>query len=161
MLIFDEQKRTIILSDIHTPITSDCMYILDLELRDFKLAQLLVLEQIISPAVELLIDGFKFMVPTTWSILIGDEDTSIVDLIPIADILGKNFKAFIYGHSCSMPVLKDITITNYLDAHLTIAPSLNRQQMLCHPISPNTWVNISPSDSYSKNLKEVFLGDFF
>lgn len=161
MLIFDETQRTIILSDIHTPLTSDYIYVLDLEMKDFKLVPLLVLEEIVAPAAELLIDGFKFTVPTLWSILIGDDETSIIDIIPVKDLLGKNFKAFVYGHKSMRPVLKDIEITNFFNIHTVVAPSLNRQQMLCHPISANTWINISPSDSYAKNLKEVLIGDFF
>lgn len=160
MLIFDEHNRSIILESIHTPITSDYMYVLDLDLKDFKLAPLLVLEEIVAPSLEIEICGFRFIVPATWAMLIGDEETSMVDLIAMSELAGMGFGAFVYGHSLSRPHLKDLIVTRYIKSHVNVVPALNKQQMLCHPISPDTWVNVTYSDSCYKYLKNCTIGEF-
>ena len=47
----------------------------------------------------------------------------------------------------------------YKSDYVNIGPSLGKHQMLCHPISPTEWINVSPSDTYNKHLKNSVIGD--
>ena len=63
MLIFDDRNRTVILDDIHTPTPADYMWVLDLQMMDYTLTPLLVLEEVVGASVKLRIRGFEFWMP--------------------------------------------------------------------------------------------------
>ena len=159
MLIFDNNSHPIILSDIYTPTVTDHIWTLDLTMMDFTLSPLLVLEEIIAPTIELMVGGFTFKLPANWNMLIVDEETSALDVVEIGDISGGRFTAFVYGPEMSRHEASTVTVMDYFPSFHNVGPSLAKHQMLCHPISPNTWVNIAPSDSYNKYLKERIVGD--
>lgn len=159
MLIFDNNNDAVILDSIYTPTLADHIWVLDLTIQDFTLAPLLVLEEVISPSIELMIRGFKFVLPANWNILVTDEETMQLDVVEVAELAGKEFKALIYGPDLPRAELDVVTVTNYHPNYQNVGPSLNKHQMLCHPISPHTWINVAPSDSYNKYLKNITVGD--
>lgn len=159
MLIFDHNTNAVILDSIQTPTPTDTFWVLDLSMQDFTLAPLVTLEEIVGPTMELMIYGFRFVLPTSWNILVCDEETMQLDVIEIADIAGKDFTAHVYGDHHKMAEIAAIMTTDYHTNSVNVAPSLSKNQMLCHPIAPNTWVNVSPSDVYNKHLKGMVSGD--
>lgn len=159
MLILDENTKPIILDSIHTPTTSEYMYTLDLELMDFTLTPLSVLEEIVAPTIDVTICGFTFPLPANWNILIVDDETSQLDVIEISETSGKDFRAFVYGPDVLRHEHHIIQVTDYNPNFTNVAPSLSKNQMLCHPIGPNAWINVSPSDTYNKYLKNCVVGD--
>jgi hypothetical protein len=159
MLILDEQEKPIILDDIHTPTVTDHFWVLDLSIPDYTLTPLLYLEETTAPAVQLEVHGFRFFLPTSWYVLIYDQETSYLDTVEVADIAGKDFNAMVYGLNESMVRPGHMSVVDYTPQHVSVSPSLNKHQLLCHPISPTTWINVSPSDSYNKYLKDIIVGD--
>lgn len=159
MLIFDANNKPIILESIHVPITTDYMWILDLNILDFKLAPLTILEEIICPSLQVQINGFEFILPASWSILVCDRDTLQLDIVELAAAAGKEFTALIYGPKRTSPYFTTISVTNYFLEQKNVGPYLNKYQMLCHPVGPGEWVCISPSDVYNKYLKGCTIGD--
>lgn len=159
MLIFNEDHDAIILDSIQGPTLSEYMYVLDLSMMDYTLAPLLIFEEVVCPTISITVRGFTFELPANWNILVTDEETLQLDVIEISELAGKDFKAMVYGMSMGMPEVERITVNDYLPNHQNIGPSLNKYQMLCHPVSPECWVNIAPSDSYNKYLKEKLVGD--
>lgn len=159
MLIFDDNNNTVILDNIHTPTDAENLWVLDFSIMDFTITPLLVLEELISPALELTINGFKFVVPAGWNILVMDVETSQLDIIEISEVVGKEFNALIHGANKRMIESAPILATDYMSNYTHVGPSLNKHQMLCYPIDENSWINISPSDSYNKYLKNKVAGD--
>lgn len=159
MLIFDENVKPIILESIYTPIVTDSYWVLDLNILDFKLSHLAILEQIDSPTFIVSIDGFDFPLPTTWNILVADEESMVLDVIQLREAAGKAFKALVYGPSHSIPKVSEIVIKSYYPNFPNVGPSLNKHQMLCHPVAPESWICISGSDTYNKYLKDKVVGD--
>lgn len=159
MLIFNENNDAILLDNIQGPTLSEYMYVLDLTMMDYTLAPLLIFEEVICPTISVMIKGFTFELPANWNILVTDEETMQLDVVEISELAGKGFKAMVYGMNMSMPELEKITVNDYFSNFRNIGPSLNKYQMLCHPISPDAWVNVAPSDSYNKYLKEKLVGD--
>ncbi len=162
MLIFDDNNRTIILDDIYTPTPTNYMWVLDLQLMDYTLAPLLVLEEIICPSIQIRLRGFDFFLPANWNLLVFSEETSELDVVEISELAGREFTAFVYDISDPkivrhVPGL--VTVINYQSEYINVGPSLSKHQMLCHPISPTQWVNVSPSDTYNKYLKNTVIGD--
>lgn len=169
MLIFDENVQPVILDSIYAPTVTDCFWVLDLNLLDFKLTPLTIIEQSDGPTFMVSIEGFEFPVPTNWNILVVDEDSMILDVIQLAEAAGRLFKSFVYGttynpatrgyQEMSMARTSEITVRDYFPSFPNICPALNKHQMLCHPVSPGSWVCISNSDTYNKYLKDKVVGD--
>ncbi len=159
MLIFNEDNDAVILDSITGPVLSEHMYVLDFHMMDYTLAPLLILEEIICPTLSLTIRGFTFNLPAQWNILVTDEETSQLDVVEVSELAGKEFRAMVYGMDMTLAELGIITVNDYYPSHQNIGPSLNKSQMLCHPISSNTWVSVAPSDSYNKYLKDKLIGD--
>jgi len=158
MLIFNEDNNAIILDSIQGPTLSEYMYVLDLSMMDFTLAPLLIFEEVICPTITVMIDNFSFNLPANWNMLVADDETFQLDVVEVSELAGKEFKAMVYGMEMSMAELSKITVVDYLPNYQNIGPSLNKYQMLCHPIAPGKWVNVAPSDSYNKYLKEKVVG---
>lgn len=159
MLIFNEDNDAIILDSIQGPTLSEYMYVLDLTIMDYTLAPLLVFEEVVCPTILLSINGFSFELPANWNILVTDDETHQLDVVEISELAGKEFKALVYGMDMHMPALESVVVSDYYPDYRNIGPSLNKYQMLCHPIAPGAWVNVAPSDSYNKYLKEKLVGD--
>lgn len=159
MLIFDNNNNTVILDNIYSPTNVENIWVLDFSIMDFTLTPLLVLEELVCPALELQIQGFRFIVPTSWNILVMDLETSQLDIVEMSEIVGKEFNALIHGPNQRMIESAVVSATNYIANYTHVGPSLNKHQMLCYPISNSTWVNISPSDPYNKYLKNKVAGD--
>jgi len=159
LLIFDNNSQPLILDSIYTPIVSDHFWVLDLSMMDFTLAPLNVLEEVVCPTVVLRVEGFEFPVPASWNILVYDTDTAQLDTVELAEAGGREFTAMVYGPQMSMPSAGRVSVVDYFIEHKNVNPALNKHQMLCHPIGPSAWVNISPTDVYAKYLKDAIVGD--
>ena len=159
MLIFDNHSQPIILDSIYAPIVSDHFWVLDLALMDFTMAPLNVLEEILCPTVILRIEGFDFAVPASWNILVFDRETAQLDSVELSEAAGREFTALVYGPNMSTPTAGNVSVVDYFIEHKNINPALNKHQMLCHPIGPSSWVNISPTDVYAKYLKDACVGN--
>lgn len=159
MLIFNETNEVTTIDSIVDPILTDTFWVLDLKMQDFTLTPLQSIEEMTSSAIRLNIDGFEFVVPTTWNVLIIDPDTSQLDIVDVSHIPGVDFSAFVYGHTHNNVRPKNITATQYYPSYVSTYPILSKDQMLCHPIAPSTWINIAPTDAYNKYLKNLLAGD--
>lgn len=159
MYFVDENYKTIIVETAYDPVISEYMFVLDLEIRDYTLAPIHFLEEYITPTMTVLIDDFYFDLPANWNVLVSDEETLKIDVVSISELAGKDYTVFVYGLNLPRPLFKNIKIVDYKSSAKNATPSLTKNQMLCHPISEKEWINISPSDSYSKYLKDVDLND--
>ena len=159
MLIFDADSKPIILDSIFVPTLTDHFWVLDFNMLDYTLSPLTTLEQTICPALQVRVQGFEFIIPANWNILVFDKETSQLDTVEVSEAAGREFTALVYGPNKSMPTAGVITVVDYFQEFVNVGPSLNKHQMLCHPISSDAWVNVAPSDSYSKYLKDLTIGD--
>ena len=159
MLVFDNNNNALLLDSIYVPTLADHIWVLDLNIQDFTLAPLLVLEEIVAPTIELQILGFRFPLPANWNVLVVDDDTMQLDVVEVSEVAGKEFKALVYGPEQPRHELATISVSNYHPNFHNVGPSLYKYQMLCHPVAPGLWVNVAPSDTYNKYLKEKVAGD--
>lgn len=159
MLIFDENSQPVILDNIYSPVPTNHIWVLDLQMLDYTLAPLIMLEEIVCSSMQLSINGYEFILPAFWSILVYDTDTSQLDLIELSEATGKEFTAAVYGPDKSGFEPGIISVTNYFVEHKNVGPSLNKHQLLCHPISESEWISVSPANTFNKYLKEMITGD--
>lgn len=159
MLIFDDEAQPIIIDSIYSPVKTDHMWVLDLTMMDFTLSPLLVLEEAICPSVQVQLKGFEFILPAYWNILVYDRETQQLDVVEISEAAGREFTAFIYGPHKHQVSSAPIYVTNYFLDRKNTYPTLNKHQMLCHPINANEWVLVGPSDGFNKYLKDKNVED--
>ena len=159
MLVFDDSANPLILDSIHVPTIADYFWVLDLNLMDFTMAPLLVFEEINCSTIQIQIQGFEFLLPSNWNMLVYDQETYQIDTVTVANLAGKEFTAMIYGPKLNAVYPGKVTVMDYKPLHCHVVPSLNKHQMLCHPIGADVWINVAPSDGYNKYLKEKFVGD--
>lgn len=159
MLILDEKEKTVVIDSINTPLPSEYFWVLDLAMRDFTLTPLLVLEEVSCPTLTLEVEGVQLDVPANWNILIYDGTTGDIDIVPVSWVGHKDFTAFAYGPTKTIPRPAHLRLVDYKPYSTTVAPALNKHQMLCHPIGPSLWINLSPNDGYAKYLKNTSMGD--
>jgi len=159
MLIFDDESKAVILDSIHVPTTTDHFWVLDLNLLDYKLTELKILEEIIAPTVIISIEGFDFPLPASWNILVVDEESMILDVVELSEVAGREFRALVYGPEIPMVKTAIISVKNYFPSYPNVGPQLSKHQMLCHPVAPGHWINVSSSDQFNKYLKDKVVGD--
>lgn len=159
MKILDENNKIVELVDIAAPIRSEFFWVLDLVQRDYTLAPLAVLEEVTCPTFVIEVAGVSFDVPASWNMLIYDAETSDVDLVPLCEMTGQTFTALGLGPNLALAKPLPVRIMDYKQYTKNVGPSLNKHQMLCHPITDDLWFTMSAADVYTKYLKNVTLGD--
>lgn len=161
MLIYNEYSKPIIIDSIHIPLSSGFMWVLDLDMPDFTLAPIQMLEEIYCPSITLDVLGFSFSLPSNWFVMVYDKETTQLDVVKVADLTGQVHTLLGGGPKVTRATPIYATPTDYSPIHKHVGPSLNKNQMLCHPVAPGYWINISSVDTYSKYLKDMIVGDLF
>jgi hypothetical protein len=159
MIIFDENSQPVILDNIYCPTLANYFWVLDLQMMDYTLTPLIMLEETVCSSMKLNVNGFEFILPAFWSILVFDSETSQLDLIELSDATGKDFTAFVHGPNLSHFNSGKVSITDYYVEHRNVGPALNKHQLLCHPISETEWISVSPANTFNKYLKDMTIGD--
>lgn len=159
MLIVDDNNKSIIIPNVHVPVTSTHFWVLDLQMLDFTLSKITMFEEYSGPSVAIEIEGFVFSVPKEWNILIADPEISTLDIIEIDKLAKQSYHVVVYDNERNFAHCSRVRIVDQSNHELIVNPSLNRHQMLCHPIGVTRWVCIAPNDSYNKYLKDLTIGN--
>lgn len=159
MLYCDENNDTVLVDSLHQPIVSRYMWILDLQLQDFTLSEITSLEEVSCTTLQLTTNGFSFNIPSHWYVLIYDPETCQLDAISLAESAGRDFKAFVFGPKKTVISNTTVSITDYYSNKISVYPSIPKGGMLCHPISIDSWIMLSPVDVYNKYLKNIDISD--
>lgn len=157
--MFNEHTTPVWLNDLFAPVPNSHFWVLDLNEQDFNLAPIKMLEEITCPSLILDINNYRFAIPATWYILVYDPDTMQLDCVSVADSAGKSFTAFVFGLHESMPIPVEIKVVGYEPMLTHVVPSFNKHQMICHPVGPNHWINLSSGDVYNRYLRKMSVGD--
>ena len=159
MLIMDESNEVLYLDSIHVPTVATHYWTLDLTNRDFTLTPIELLEELPCPSLAVVVDGIVNSIPSSWMIMCVDKETSQLDLVELHETAGRQFYAAVYDNDKHTITPKQITVIDYTEEDTHVYPMINRHHMLCHPVEKNSWVMVSPNDTYNKYLKEAVLGD--
>jgi len=159
VLIQDENNKTIMIDSLYAPIVSDYMWVLDLNMMDYTLTPIKMLEELVCPTMTIEVQGYQCSIPANWYILVYDTYTTQLDSIVISDLANKPYSALVYGTKMSRPEPAIISVIDYELKAVNIYPSFNRHLMLCHSIDAEKWISISFSDTYNRFLKNKDLSD--
>ena len=159
MLYFNSKNNIVAVDTIYTPIVDNFLWVLDLEQNDFTLSPVTMLLELTTPTFDLIIDGLTIVLPTSWFIVIYDDEIGIMDVVQISDLMGRNFKLFTYGFSELMVTGSSYILNKYTPKNVSIMPNLNKKQLLCHPINNEQWICIGPTEAFAKKLKDMYVGE--
>lgn len=97
-----------------------------------------LLEETTGPTVKAQINGFSFLVPASWWILVVDEETKQVDTVQITAASSSSYQAFlmhpsVHDYSVSPIILEDLDPKQSC-VHVMIP----KGSMTLHPVGPVT-----------------------
>lgn len=159
MVISDEKSYPILIDSIDTPLSTDHFWVLNLNERDFMLNDLVMLEEITTPVIAFNVGGYVVEAPADWNILIYSPETSQIDIIEISELTRGDFSAFLFDHKHNKVTKNVVNVVDYNTYGTIHTPSMNKNVMLCHTAGPHHWVCISPTDNYTKMLRDCTVGD--
>ena len=102
---------------------------------DIFFLPLIFLESFHAPAICLRIGEYQLQMPMDWSIMICDEDFSAVEVLPLASLNNRDFRAV-----CMNPMIgssiksMEISITNIFQDVKWYFPKLKNGHLLCVPL---------------------------
>jgi len=102
---------------------------------DYKFPPMVFLEEYAKAAIELKIGNHTIRVPSSWAILLGDEDGGELEILPIFEFHGRDFKAFEFnpcgGYMASYLPIEETNI--YQEVKWNV-PSLQPLHLLAVPL---------------------------
>jgi hypothetical protein len=164
MLIFTDYKKPLIIDSLDTPLVTSHHWILSGTMKDFKLANIPYIEETKGPSIEIMVEGFKFILPASWNIMAVDDETQILDTIPISNCSIGNNKVLLMSAYDSKVRTANIQILDLHPIYSCFHPMVSKGTMLCHPIGPEKRrdavenilnVIIGPHDLHPKYIKDM------
>lgn len=159
MLISDDNYFPIMIDNIEVPHKTDVFWGLNLEHKDFMLSKLNMFVELTTPVLVMEIFGYTVEAPANWNLLIYSEETSQLDLLEISEISRGQFTAVVFNHIKNSIVPGHVSVIDYKEYGKIQTVILDKNVMLCHPLGPDLWVCLTPSDNYNKYLKDTVIGD--
>ena len=159
MLIMNELNNTVLLDNLYDPIISSDFWVMDLNIFDYTLTRLCMIEEATTPVFLVNIGVVNFIVPTSWYVMVFDDETSQIDAVSFSELTGKDHTVLVSNSNSLQPTGINMRIIDYKSSDKIVYPTLLKHQMLCHPIYEQMWINISPNDVYNRYLKNKFIGD--
>lgn len=160
MLIFGDELTPIALESASDPLPSDYVWVLNLNEQDFMFDHMVFLEEHHEKAIGFSFGGQYVEIPESWYIVVMDDVNGMMDLIPIRDIRGRIFDAFIYSHKSVIPQSEPMVMQNARVYKKFCNPILPRHLMHVHPIDEQRAIVISPHNVYKK-IKDGYVMDFY
>ncbi len=102
---------------------------------DYFFIPLIFLETFTSPALVLQIGDFKISMPLDWSVLIGEPEQGILELMPLANLNDRGFKTLLYNPLKGfMPIWRTVEIVNVYTEVKWDFPKLKVGHILTMPL---------------------------
>lgn len=108
---------------------------------DFFFVPLIFLESFTAPSAVLRVGDKEIQMPLDWQVLIGDPEIGDLEIVPIASISERGFKAFSSNPLGSFrPEFKDVNITDIYSDVRWYFPKIKTGQLLAVPLEnkPNS-----------------------
>jgi len=132
----------------------------DPDFVDFYFLPLVFLESFHAPAICLRIGEYDIQMPMDWSIMICDDDYSAVEVLPLASLNNRGFKAVTFNPMRNSSLDSDeISITNIFQDVKWFFPKLKNGHLLAVPLEQGE----SPRCAYfvkeANKISDFELGD--
>lgn len=136
MLILPDYLQAYMIEAATSPVIPRHNWYFDAPAMDFMLKPILFLEETLGEAVLARINGYEFLIPSAWHILVVDEETRLVDTVPIKKSV--KFQAFLMHPGTSSFEASEIVLIDLNPMAKCTHTSIPKGCMLCHPVGPVT-----------------------
>jgi hypothetical protein len=136
MIILPDYGFPYIVESAIAPMIPKHSWQFDAPLQDFMLKKIITLEETTGPVVKVRINAFDFLIPTSWNIMIVDDENLYVDVMPIIDAANNGFDAYLMCPSSSIFYKSKIEILDFIQQDVCAHPSIYKNCMMCHPVGP-------------------------
>lgn len=132
----------------------------DPEYIDYYWLPLVFLESFHAPAVCLKIGGIDIQMPMDWSIMICDDELTSVEIIPLASLNNRGFKAVTHNPMQTSNILgADIEITNVFQDVIWYFPKLKNGHVLAVPLVQGSQPRCAYFVKEANKVAEITIGD--
>jgi hypothetical protein len=164
MLIFTDYNKPLIIDSLDTPLVTRHHWVLSGTMKDFKLSNIPYIEETKGPSIEVMVEGFRFVLPASWNIMVVDDETKVLDTIPIANCSTGSHKVLLMSSFDTKVRTADIHVLDLFPVYSCYHPMVGKGTMMCHPVGPEKRrdgvenilnVLVGPHDLYSKYIKDM------
>lgn len=134
MLILTDYSRPYSLDSPTAPVVVKNYWTFNGGQLDYTLSPINYLEETTGTALRLSINGFEFLVPITWYILISDEETTQLDTISVSNCITSNSSALLMTSTDLKFRVADVKIVGIEHDVSITHPMLQKNSGLCHPV---------------------------
>ena len=134
MLALPEYGFPLIIDDVSGPIVPKHSWFYDVALNDFVLRPIHLLEETTGPTVKVRINGFDFLVPASWNLLVVDEETKMVDTVQITQCSSSNYLAFMMHPETHDYYMSPVILLDLMMKETCTYIMIPRQHMMLHPV---------------------------
>jgi hypothetical protein len=124
------------IDDVSSPVIPKHAWFYDVQVNDFLLKPIHMLEETSGPTVTARINGTVLSVPASWYILIVDDDTRTVDTVPISQCASSAFKAYMMHPRLNRYEAVEVELMDLDYAGVVVHLTIPRLTMVCHPVGP-------------------------
>lgn len=136
MQILPDYNFPYLIDSVNGPvIPRHCWYFNAME-HDFQLGAIRWLEETAGQAVKVRINGLEFFVPASWHLLVVDDESQYVDMVPITQCSNSAFKAFLFHPLSNNYEMSEVTLLDLSQSELCIHVDIPRGMAMCHPVGP-------------------------
>ena len=134
MYILPDYGFPFLIEDVSGMIVPKLNWVYDVPQNDFLLSPIRLLEETTGVTVTVKINDFIFDVPASWNLLIADEDTKIVDTVPITQCSNSGCKAFLMHPQMFDYHLCDVTLLDLKMKASCVHTMIPKSCMMLHPV---------------------------
>ena len=134
MLFLSDLNKPYIVDSLNQPMVIKHHWVFSAHMLDFTINNISYLEESTGPAIKLKINDFGFFVPSSWSVLVVDNDTYQIDTIPVTSCSNAKYHAFVMSPVDSKMRMLEISVDDFAPKMSLIHPMIQRATALCHPI---------------------------
>ena len=157
------------LDNIYGPVIPKHFWVFSAPMMDFTLAPIIYLEEISGPAFDIEIDGTVLTVPSSWSLMVTDDEQCMVDTVPINICSRNDYHALLMLDNVNKHGAQKIRVIDFHEHKTLVYPMLDKGCMLCTPIKQEKIKGvdahycaiIGPTDISGKYFSDVSIGDIF
>lgn len=151
MQVLPDYGHPYLVDDVSGPVVPKFSWFYDVSLNDFVLRPINLLEETQGPTVKVRINNFEFNVPASWNLLIVDEETKMVDTVPITQCSSSSYSALLMHPETHDYHVSSVVLVDLMLKETCTYVMIPRMHMMLHPCG-----KLSASN-FSRNSKKVDL----
>lgn len=138
MQILPDYGYSYSIDDVSSVVIPKHAWFYDVQLNDFLLKPIQMLEETSGPTVTARINGVELSVPASWYILIVDDETKTVDTVPIDRCASSAFKAYLMHPRLNRYEAVNVELLDLDYKGVCVHLTIPRLTMICHPVGSTT-----------------------